>query len=245
MEFTDGVAVFVLKHGESKTAEGLPVDTEYTAEETEAGQDGYTTLTTGESGMITESGAAAVFLNVKDGDAPAADPKNGNLIVSKIVSGNLGDTSKGFRFTVTLGDTSINGKYGDMTFQDGVAEFILKHGESMRASGLPGGIRYTVSESDNAGYTVTASGESGTIQAGKTAAVLFNNYKYGKDDSGDPGNSDIQIPAATPSAPGMPINDAPKTGDETDLAIWLVLLGISGIGMITMAEVFRRKQKRK
>ena len=111
-------------------------------------------------------------------------------MVSKTVSGNRGDTSKDFSFTVTLGDTSIAGKYGDMTFHDGVAAFTLRHGQSMKATGLPAGIHYTVTESDNAGYTVTASGENGTIKAGETAEVLFNNHKSG---GGGGGNDDVDV----------------------------------------------------
>ena len=37
------------------------------------------------------------------------------------------ETTK-FTFTVTLGDKTINGKYGDMTFENGVATFELSHG---------------------------------------------------------------------------------------------------------------------
>ena len=62
---------------------------------------------------------------------------HGNLSVAKTVAGNNGDTSKAFNFTVTLSDTGINGTFGDMTFANGVATFVLKHGESKTAVGLP------------------------------------------------------------------------------------------------------------
>ena len=52
----------------------------------------------------------------------------GNLTVSKTISGNAADSTKAFDFTVTLGDTSINGTYGDMSFTNGVATFTLKGG---------------------------------------------------------------------------------------------------------------------
>ena len=107
------------------------------------------------------------------------EPATGSLKVSKTVVGNDGDTSKEFHFTVTLSDTSLSDTYGDMTFENGVASFALKHGESKTASGLPAGIRYTVTESDNSGYTVTAAGETGTIEADKTATAAFHNYRGG------------------------------------------------------------------
>ena len=55
---------------------------------------------------------------------------------------------KEFHFTVTLGDKTLSGTYGDMEFTGGVATFTLKHGESATATGLPAGITYTVTEDD-------------------------------------------------------------------------------------------------
>ena len=103
----------------------------------------------------------------------------GNLSVAKTVAGNNGDTSKAFNFTVTLGDTGINGTFGDMTFANGVATFVLKHGESKTAVGLPAGITYTVTEAeaDKDGYTTTSVNASGSIIKNNTAAVTFTNTR--------------------------------------------------------------------
>lgn len=238
IKFTSGVATFTLKHGESKTAFGLPVGITYTVTESEANQDGYTTSSTGASGAIEESGSAAAFLNTKDN----TDPKTGSLIVSKTVSGSGGDTDKGFLFTVTLSDTSVNGKYGDMTFRDGISTFTLKHGESVRAAGLPGGTRYTVSESDRAGYTATASGEAGILENGKTATVLFNNHK---NDREEPGNPDTPSSPGESPNPGMPAEDGPKTGDGTNVVLWSALSGISGMGMVAMLAISKRRYRKR
>ena len=103
----------------------------------------------------------------------------GNLSVAKTVAGNNGDTSKAFNFTVTLGDTGINGTFGDMTFANGVATFVLKHGESKTAVDLPAGITYTVTEAeaDKDGYTTTSVNASGSIIKNNTAAVTFTNTR--------------------------------------------------------------------
>ena len=105
--------------------------------------------------------------------------EHGNLFVAKTVAGNNGDTSKAFNFTVTLGDTGINGTFGEMTFVDGVATFVLKHGESKTAVGLPAGITYTVTEAeaDKDGYTTTSVNASGSIIKDDTAAVTFTNTR--------------------------------------------------------------------
>ena len=190
MEFKDGVATFALKHGESKTASGLPVGVTYTAAEQEANQDGYTTTATGTGGTIAEGVTAeAIFTNTKEDDPePGPDPKpeTGSLTVSKTVAGNNGDTTKEFHFTVTLSDTSISDTYGDMTFENGVASFALKHGESKTASGLPVDITYTVVEQEDNkdGYTTTATGTGGTITKDVTAEANFTNTK---EDDPEPG----------------------------------------------------------
>ena len=54
-----------------------------------------------------------------------------------IVSDRAADANKEFTFTVTLGDTTISGTYGDMTFTNGVATVTLKGGESATTTGLP------------------------------------------------------------------------------------------------------------
>ena len=100
-------------------------------------------------------------------------------MVRKSVIDDTADPEKEFTFVITLGDTSINGTYGDMTFTDGVATFTLKDGESKTASGLPAGIGYTVSEDSvsAAGYEVEMTGAVGIIEDGVTAEADFVNTR--------------------------------------------------------------------
>ena len=114
--------------------------------------------------------------------------KKGALTVEKIVQGNRGETDRAFTFTVTLAGESttgakadsVSGTFGDMTFENGKATFMLKHGESITASGLPAGLDYTVEETNaNAdGYTTSNSGNTGTIPSGDTAQVYFTNTRH-------------------------------------------------------------------
>ena len=71
MEFTNGVATFTLKHGESITANGLPAGLTYSVEETDANADGYTTSNSGNTGTIPSGDTAKVyFTNTKhEGEA--------------------------------------------------------------------------------------------------------------------------------------------------------------------------------
>ena len=182
MTFKNGVASFTLKHGESKIASGLPAGTTYTA--TESDNVGYTVTSTGNIGIIQANQTAqAQFTNHRD-------KQEGGICVSKTVSGSGSSTSKNFIFTVELSNKEINGVYGEMTFKNGVASFTLKHGESKIASGLPAETTYTVTESDNAGYMVTSTGDIGTIKAGKTVQVQFENYKDSSSSGGSSGGGE-------------------------------------------------------
>ncbi len=173
MTFTNGVAEFTLKHGESKQATGIPENVTYTVTETEANQDGYTTSSEGTDGTISSvQNSNATFTNSKT-------IKRGNLKVSKIVTGDGGDTNKDWHFTVTLSDTTINGTFGDMTFTNGVAEFTLKHGESKQATGIPENVTYTVTETEanQDGYTTSSEGTDGTISSVQNSNATFTNSK--------------------------------------------------------------------
>lgn len=133
------------------------------------------------------------------------NPEAGTLIVKKTVSGDGADYNKAFTFTVELKSPEfivipadplhnnpapstspqpVVAKYGDVEFINGKATFTLKHNEKKTMTGIPAGMTYTVTESDNAGYTATVNGTkettaTGKIESGKTAAAAFNNYKAG------------------------------------------------------------------
>lgn len=138
-------------------------------------------------------------------------PNIGNLMVSKTVSGG-GSTSKEFTFTLSLEGVSINGKYGDMTFENGTAVFKMKHGENKVAVGLPAGVQYVITEGDNSGYTVTVNGGSettalGTIQANTTVTAAFNNHKpSGGGGDSDPSPAKVVITAHKTLDGGAPPN---------------------------------------
>lgn len=125
--------------------------------------------------------------------------QEGNLTVSKDVVGETNSATE-FTFTVTLNNTSINGKYGDMTFTNGVATVTLKDGESATAEHLPVGTTYTVTEEDNNSYSRSPEKATGTIVDGETATAAFTNTRLysltvGKTVSGTAnGSSDQEFP---------------------------------------------------
>ncbi len=194
MFFTNGVAAFTLRHGGEIAATGLPAGISYTVTESEANQAGYLTTVTGDRGQIPAEGTArAAFINTKS-------VPRGNLTVSKTVSGRNPAPSTPFGFTVTLDDRMVNGRYGGMTFHSGVAEFTLRHGESVTASGLPAGVGYLVQEDADEAYAVSSKGAEGTIIQDSTAEASFVNRR-------------VVLP--------------PKTGDNSPIALWFALMAFS------------------
>ena len=194
MSFTGGKATFTLKHGEQKTATGLPAGIDYFVSEAEASQYGYTTRATDASGRIPAEGTAtAAFTNMK------SIPR-GNLTVSKTVSGSNPPSKTAFGFTVILSDRTVDGRFGEMTFRSGVAEFTLRHGETVTASGLPAGVGYLVEEDADEAYTTSSQGAEGTVPQDDTALARFV-------------NSRIVLP--------------PKTGDDSHTELWFMLMAFS------------------
>ena len=196
----------------------------------------------------------------------------GNLTVKKQV--HSGDRQRDFSFTVTLDDKSINGICGDMTFQDGVAAFTLKDGESKTAKGLPSGVGYTVAEARVDGYGTRVEGHNpGTVPFGDTAEVLIINYDDttpppdpdpdpnpkpdpdpGPDPMPDPDphptpdrdeSPDPDMPD-TPDEPGHPDepDDSVPTGDTAQLALYLALLAASLAGAAAIVILGRKGRKR-
>ncbi len=182
----------ILKNGEHYTIKGLPAGVSYKVTEAED-PDYLTSYSTTNDGSkvpvgdktfgtaVSDNSCGSGIINIDDSSTVTVTNtrKTGDLKVEKIVKGDGGDKNKAFNFTVTLDDKTITGTYGDMAFENGVAEFTLKHSESKTALGLPAGIGYTVTETEaNQGhYTTESTGSTGTIPEEGTAQATFTNTR--------------------------------------------------------------------
>lgn len=115
----------------------------------------------------------------------------GDLKVTKTVKGDGADLTQDFRFAVALekdgkplaGTFNLDGnkgtKTGTVAFdEDGTASFTLKHGESIYMKDIPAGVKWTVTEIVQSGYTEANNGKySGSITKGKAStADVVNTY---------------------------------------------------------------------
>lgn len=157
----------------------------------------------------------------------------GDIKITNKVTGEGGDKTKEFHYTITLESTDdfdaddVNGWYGDLFFEKGVARFILKDGESVTAEGLPSGVTYTVVEKEfnEDGYASTVAKGTGTIPPGGVIQVDFVNDKP------------IEKPEEKPVTP-------PNTGDDNNLAMWSLIMMASLLGMALCMFFSMKKTKR-
>ena len=159
------------------------------------------TVTNGADGNLVRT--AAVYTGEGDEKTKPSKITNtysaGSLSIKKEVTGNLGDTSKYFRVTVTL--TGVEGKtYADSYAVTGGTKiengnnncasssitigqekvFYLKNGETITIANLPYGVTYTVQEADytEAGYEaeyVFSDATSKKIDSARDTVTITNN----------------------------------------------------------------------
>ena len=197
MEFTNGMATFELKDREYKSATNLPQGTVYIVQEENA--EGF--ISSGSvRGIIESAPKTAAFTNIR---------REGNLTVKKtVVSGTDAVKNMNFHFTVVLSDTSVSGTYGDMTFNKGIAGFVLKDGESATATGLPALISYTVAEDSYEFFETTAVNAQSVIDYGGTKVAEFTNTYVAPTTT-----APIETPTVTPTV--TPAPTPTTTPDET------------------------------
>ncbi len=167
MTFDEGEATVTLKAGESATATNLLYGTTYTVTQTEV--EGFTTSPDfTATGTISASSTEAPFTNTRE---------TGSLTVTNTVYPS--DNGTDFVFTVTLSDTTIDGNYGEMTFNNSVATFALtgqtsNNSNSRTATGLPTTVEYTVTQMVNNDFSTTKTGDEGTISTTASEAAFKN-----------------------------------------------------------------------
>lgn len=139
--------------------------------------------------------------DVKDGDWKSTitnTVQTGDLLIAKQVKGTE-DPKKKYHFTLTLQqngsagmeNVALNGTFGDVTFENGIAEFDVKAGSYVRVKGLPAGVYYTVQEDD---YTKEGFNspeyinQNGIVAEDDSVMVTVTNTKVGAVRAGDDGN---------------------------------------------------------
>ncbi len=164
-----------LKHNQSITIVGIPMDMNYSVIEEDYTYDGYSVNQLIMSGVIVAGETQlAEFINTFD---------LGNLTLKKVVSGNASNTLKIFNFTITLNGTTDTYRYIGDGVEDGFITsgdtISLAHNQSITIVGLPTGTDYSIVEDDytREGYVLVSTNATGVIEVGTTHLALFTNTR--------------------------------------------------------------------
>jgi uncharacterized repeat protein (TIGR01451 family)/LPXTG-motif cell wall-anchored protein len=237
-----GVYTFTLKGDQSIQIIYLPEGEDYEVVEADYSGDKYITTHSPLKGKITADDSSIVSFN--NHKSKKVVPKTGTLMISKKVTGNAGDKSKKFTFTVTFSDKVQSFEYfgslGNGTIKSG-DKIQLAHGESITIVEIPDGVTYKIVEDDytSDGYKHGPLSVKGTIEEDVMATAAFINDKHDEDieEEGVLGDTDEKDPDK-PGKPGDEDGDVlgddarlPKTGDDFMPAVWVAGLIASLLGI--------------
>ena len=207
VRFENGKATFTLKDGESKTIENLPVRMGYTITEQSKGGWLLARVDGEAEGEVPYRATAEIaFVNEKQ-------TATGSLVVTKELAGELDadDADTVFNFMLMLDDNTITTadaeEYG-VQFENGIASFSLKGGESITIANLPAGVGYTIAEVRQTGWTLqsVSGADTGVVPKNDTAEIVFTNLKNGTD------IPDVPVVPTEPEEPTEP--ETPETPEE-------------------------------
>ena len=207
VRFENGKATFTLKDGESKTIENLPVRMGYTITEQSKGGWLLARVDGDAEGKVPYRATAEIaFVNEKQ-------TATGSLVVTKELAGELDadDADTVFNFMLMLDDNTITTadaeEYG-VQFENGIASFSLKGGESITIANLPAGVGYTIAEVRQTGWTLqsVSGADTGVVPKNDTAEIVFTNRKNGTD------IPDVPVVPTEPEEPTEP--EGPETPEE-------------------------------
>lgn len=209
VRFENGKATFTLKDGESKTIENLPVRMGYTITEQSKGGWLLARVDGDAEGKVPYRATAEIaFVNEKQ-------TATGSLVVTKELAGELDadDADTVFNFMLMLDDNTITTadaeEYG-VQFENGIASFSLKGGESITIANLPAGVGYTIAEVCQTGWTLqsVSGADTGVVPKNDTAEIVFTNLKNGTD------IPDVPVVPTEPEEPTEP--ESPETPETPE-----------------------------
>ena len=237
---------FTLRDGQTLKIEHLPKGASYTVTETEPTADAShngtvtvkydnTTATYDEDGTPTNSASGAI--NQKNSTVSSTVANNfsykGDLVVKKVVTGNLGDETKWFSFTVTNITSSIEVEFADSSKvkdygfgQDGNYTFKMQHNGQVTFKNIPYDVVCTVSEVAD-GYDST-----------KTVAQYFKNDVLDNNastmDNGKMDHAKEVVTFTNENDQEIP------TGVALDTLPYVLVLALAGAGLVLMIARKRR-----
>ena len=155
--------------------------------------------------------------------------KSGSLIVKKTVITSADPADKEYKFTIEFENSDLTGRYGDLMFRNGSANFTLKKGESIEISSLPVNLNYKIYEIDESTEDeITKIKTEGVIEEDETIESEFKQVGNYVAPSGN-GQGAAQ-PAPQPGT--NPNYNTPKTGDTDYRANLIKTITIASVLLV-------------
>ena len=182
--------------GATVTFTGMPLGTSYRVEETNAR--GFVPTWQNQAGVFEAPDDVNVTATATN-NVPTV-PTSSLSITKEVVDASQAPNDNAYPITVTLyrdaamtqPATNVNGAYGAgsaYAFQNGVAQFTLKAGQTVRWTGLPQGLYFDATETDAMGYnpqwqqrgsTTLTEGPTITGQLSAAVELVCNNVRTGQ-----------------------------------------------------------------
>ena len=247
MTFTGGVATFTLKHGQSNTASELPAGVAYTVEESD--NSGYTVTKTNATGTIQKGvTATAAFENYKGGSGGGSShtPQAARvtLTATKTVDGLI-PTGSGFTFFLD----DANGQrmqvknnqgshitFDTLTFtKTGTYVYYITEqtGNDKNINYDTASYKVTVTVTCPYDYEASVSYEKNG-QAYHSVPAFANTTKPAV--PVQPQTPVVPVQPQTPPVitPSRPLDNVPKTEDNTNLTLWSILAAASLLSLTAL-----------
>ena len=248
MTFTGGVATFTLKHGQSKTASELPAGVAYTVEESD--NSGYTVTKTNATGTIQKGvTATAAFENYKGGSGGGGSSHTPQaarvtLTATKTVDGLI-PTGSGFTFFLDdangqrMQEKNNQGShitFDTLTFtKTGTYVYYITEqtGNDKNINYDTASYKVTVTVTCPYDYEASVSYEKNG-QAYHSIPAFANTTKPAV--PVQPQTPVVPVQPQTPPVitPSRPLDNVPKTEDNTNLTLWSILAAASLLSLTAL-----------
>lgn len=236
VQFTAGVGHVTLKHSDTVTIAGIPAGTTYEVTEDEANKDDYTTTSTGANGTIEKDKVAeAAFVNKKDA-VPPTDPSASNppTDTNPPVTDPPTDTNP----PVTDPPTDTNPPVTDPPV-DTTEPTDLPPTEPAATDDSTNPPTTEPNDTDDPAEPPTTQ-PTDTLEPTESPATTAPTASATPSPTSDgPGTATTE-----PSPTEMPVNPPPKTGDESNLLLWIGVAGFSLTAIVLILIIGRRRRSK-
>lgn len=214
VQFTAGVGHVTLKHSDTVTIEGIPAGTTYEVTEDEANKDDYTTTSTGANGTIEKDKVAEAAFVNKKDAVPPTEP------------------------SVSNPPTDTNPPVTDPPV-DTTEPTDLPPTEPAATDDSTNPPTTEPNDTDDPAEPPTTQ-PTDTLEPTESPATTAPTASATPSPTSDgPGTATTE-----PSPTEMPVNPPPKTGDESNLLLWIGVAGFSLTAIVLILIIGRRRRSK-